>query len=206
MGIPLPGPAKGLRIGLFGGSFDPAHEGHRFVAETGLRRLGLDWVWWIPARGNPLKRDQTPFETRFASALRLADHPRMRVWDIEHRLDLTYTADTLQDIRRLTGDAHLVWLMGADGLAEFDRWSRWQSIAHTVPIAVIARPGSRKAARRSTFARRFFRDRVPQSRARRLPFMAAPAWTYLTARLNPLSSTALRDTGSPNGEEDASPS
>ncbi len=194
--LKLPGPTDGLRIGLFGGSFNPAHSGHLHVAETAMRRLGLDWVWWIVARGNPLKTSHGDFDARLVSASQLASNPRMIVTDVEAQLGLTYTSDTIAAIVNRAPTAHFVWLMGADNLAGFHRWQDWQGIAQTLPIAVIARPGVGLAARNAPFARRFASSRIPASAARKLPFSQPPAWTYLTAPLDPASSTALRATQS----------
>ena len=190
--LTLPGPTRGLRIGLFGGSFNPAHSGHLHVAETAMKRLQLDWVWWIVARGNPLKTAHGDFAERLASARAVAHHPRMLVTDIEARLGLTYTSDTLAAIVARAPEAHFVWLMGADNLAGFHHWQNWQGIAHTLPIAVIARPGVGAGARNSPFARRFAKSRIPSAAARTLATTPPPAWTYLTAPLDPSSSTALR--------------
>jgi len=190
--LKLPGPVDGLRIGLFGGSFNPAHSGHVHVAETAMRRLGLDWVWWIVARGNPLKTAHGDFDDRLASAAALARNPRMIVTDIEAQLGLTYTSDTLAAIVQRAPGAHFVWLMGADNMAGFHFWQDWQGIANTLPIAIVARPGVGTAARNAPFARRFASSRIPASAARTLPMASPPAWTYLTAPLDPASSTALR--------------
>jgi nicotinate-nucleotide adenylyltransferase len=190
--LKLPGPTEGLRIGLFGGSFNPAHSGHMHVAETAMKRLHLDWVWWIVARGNPLKTSHGDFDARVASARALARNPRMIVTDIEAELGLTYTADTLAAIITRAPDAHFVWLMGADNLASFHHWKNWQAIAQSVPIAVVARPGVGPAERNSPFARRFASNRIPAAAARTLATAAPPAWTYLAAPLDPTSSTALR--------------
>jgi nicotinate-nucleotide adenylyltransferase len=190
--LTLPGPTRGLRIGLFGGSFNPAHSGHLHVAETAMKRLQLDWVWWIVARGNPLKTAHGDFAERLASARAVAHSPRMIVTDIEARLSLTYTSDTLAAIVARAPEARFVWLMGADNLAGFHHWQDWQGIAHTLPIAVIARPGIGPDARNSPFARRFAKNRIPGTAARTLASTPPPAWTYLTAPLDPSSSTALR--------------
>ena len=191
--LKLPGPANGLSIGLLGGSFNPAHEGHLHVAETAMRAIGLDWVWWLPARGNPLKSEHGEFAARYQSAAAFADrHPRMRVSDIEMQMGLTYSVDTIAVLQAAAPSARFVWLMGADSLASFQRWKRWQDIARSVPIAVIARPGFERAALSAPFVQRFSASRVRASDASALPFSRTPAWTYLPAPLNPLSSTELR--------------
>lgn len=187
----LPGPARGLAIGLFGGSFNPAHAGHLMVAETALRRLRLDAVWFIVARGNPLKSDHGDFGKRFASASQLARSPRLHVSDMEERLGLTYSIDTIRKLQSSAPDARFVWIMGADNLHGFHRWKDWQDIAARLPVAVIARPGAR-ISRSSAFARKFARARIPEALAPTLARRAAPAWVYLRVRENSVSSTALR--------------
>jgi len=189
----LPGPFRGLRIGLFGGSFNPAHDGHAHVAETARQRLGLDWVWWLPARGNPLKDAQENFASRHASAARLVErHPRMRISDLEVQLGTNYTLDTLCQLLPRLPEARPVWIMGADSLAHFHHWGGWQDIALRIPIAIVARPGVGLQARRSVFAQTFADFRLPESEARRLADTAPPAWVYLSAPWNHASSTALR--------------
>ena len=187
----LPGPAKGLAIGLFGGSFNPAHAGHLLVAEIARRRLKLDQVWWVVARGNPLKSDHGDYATRLASARALARSPGMRVTDIETQLGFTYSIDTLRALQKAAPEARFVWLMGADNLAGFQRWKDWEEIAHHVPIAVIGRPGAR-ITRATDFARKFGRHRLPEADAAKLPHSTPPAWVYIRVRENALSSTALR--------------
>ncbi|WP_346773581.1 nicotinate (nicotinamide) nucleotide adenylyltransferase [Hyphomonas sp.] len=177
---------------MFGGSFNPAHSGHLHVATTAMKRLQLDWVWWIVARGNPLKTGHGDFGERFWSAMAVADHPRMRVTDIESRLGLTYTYRTLSAITHIAPYADFVWLMGADNMVNFHMWSEWQEIARMMPIAIVARPGVGPGARNSPFARRFAHSRIPEAEATILPGLAPPAWVYLTAPLDPISSTAIR--------------
>lgn len=187
----LPGPAKGLAIGLFGGSFNPAHAGHLLVAETARKRLKLDQVWWIVARGNPLKSDHGDYAARLASARAVACIPGMRVTDLEAQLGLTYSIDTLRALQKAAPEARFVWLMGADNLAGFQRWKDWEEIARRVPVAVIGRPGAR-ITRATGFARKFARHRLPEADAAKLPHSTPPAWVYIRVRENTLSSTALR--------------
>lgn len=194
--VKLPGPSAGLKIGLFGGSFNPAHEGHLHVAETAMRRMNLDWVWWIVARGNPLKESHGNYETRLASATGLAAHPRMIVTDIETHLKVNYTRDLLSGLKARAPSAHFVWIMGADNLPGFHRWGGWQEIAQQVPICVIARPGAGPSARLSRFAATFGPARYDSSEATLLPLASPPAWAYLTAPWHPASSTALRRSAS----------
>ncbi|MEM1150331.1 MAG: nicotinate-nucleotide adenylyltransferase [Pseudomonadota bacterium] len=189
---PLPGPYRGLRIGLFGGSFNPAHAGHVHVAETALQRLELDAVWWLVANGNPFKEQNGQYDARFSSAQRLVRHPRMRVTAIERAFGVRYTADLLDRLLpRLTG-AQPVLIIGADNLAGFHLWGRWSQIADRLPIAVISRPGASPKAGLSKFARRFAMAQHPAGAAGRLAGAKAPAWTYIRAPLEPMSSTELR--------------
>ena len=189
----LPGPASGVRVGLLGGSFNPAHAGHLHVAETALARLQLDWVWWIVARGNPLKASHGDYPSRLASAKTFTlRHPRMRVTDIEEKAGLIYTVDTIRLLSARAPTAQFVWLMGGDNLGSFHLWKDWRSIAGMLPIAVIGRPGAGAAARRSPFARTYASARIPEAADSTVASQQAPAWVYLKAPLNPLSSTQLR--------------
>ncbi|MEM7766850.1 MAG: nicotinate-nucleotide adenylyltransferase [Pseudomonadota bacterium] len=190
--ISPPGPYQGLRVGLFGGSFNPAHEGHLHVAQTALTRLQLDWVWWIVARGNPLKESHGVFAARAASARRLASHPRMRVSTIERDLSLTYTRDLLTVLDQRCPGARFVWIMGADNLSGFHHWAGWREIVGRVPLAVISRPDAGPGAKLGRFAQTFRRQRLPESHAPALALADPPAWTVLHAPLHPASSTVIR--------------
>ncbi|HVL42666.1 MAG TPA: nicotinate-nucleotide adenylyltransferase [Brevundimonas sp.] len=188
----------GMAVGLFGGSFNPAHDGHAHVAETALRRLGLDRVVWLVSPQNPLKdaRDSAPLAERMASARTAAklaaDGRSMVVSDFETRAGTQWTVDTLRALTARHPGVRFVWLMGSDNLASFHKWRGWTDIMRMMPVAVIARPGSQLDSRTAPAAARFASARVPAARARLLPDLEAPAWTYLTAPLNPRSSTALR--------------
>lgn len=192
MTLRLPGPYKGLRIGLFGGTFNPAHSGHRHVAIMSMQRLGLDWIWWIPAAGNPLKTEGNSFAARYASARRMAAHPRMRVSDLEVQLGTRYSYDTLRALLPRVQGGEFVWLMGADNLRHFHRWGHWDDIASLLPIAVIARPGDARQARLSKFAQRFAAFRLPSHLAAAYDQYEPPVWTYLPTPLHTASSTDLR--------------
>jgi nicotinate-nucleotide adenylyltransferase len=186
--------APGLRVGVFGGSFNPAHDGHAHVAETARVRLGLDRVLWLVSPQNPLKdaRDSAPLAVRLASARRVAKGARMVVTDFETRIDARYTVDTLRVLKARHPGVKFVWIMGGDNLAGFHRWRGWTDIFHLVPIAVIARPGSLKKSRFAPAARRFGATRLPSRQGRLLPDAPPPAWIYLRGPLNGLSSTGLR--------------
>ena len=182
------------RVGILGGSFNPAHPGHRHISLEALKRLNLDEVWWLVAPQNPLKpqRGMAPLERRFADALRLARHPRIRVLDIEARLGTRYTADTVTELQRLFGQTRFVWLMGADNLAQIRRWERWTEIFRRVPIAVLARPTYCLRGLAELAARRYAHRRVAPQAARRLADVRPPAWVFLPIRLDASSATEIR--------------
>jgi nicotinate-nucleotide adenylyltransferase len=184
----------GMRVGLYGGSFNPVHSGHLHVAQTALTRLGLDRVIWLVSPQNPLKsRGETAaLSRRLADARRLAGGPRMVVSDIEARLRARYTIDTLRRLQKRYPGVHFVWIMGADSLAGLHRWRSWQEILRRLPMAVVDRPGTSLPARLSIAAQRFSSARRPEREARRLADLAPPAWVFLTAPHDPSSSTALR--------------
>ncbi len=189
----LPGPSDGLSIGLIGGSFDPPHAGHVHVIRTAQTRIGLDWVWAIPARGNPLKKTQTPFAKRMDLAREMFTGPRARVTPLEHDLGLTYTVDVIAALQRRAPGARFVWIMGADSLQSFHRWRNWRQIADMVPIAVISRPGAFPSAGLSRLAKTYSASRIPQGEAGALAYLKPPAWTLIKAPHAPQSSTAIRN-------------
>ncbi len=181
-------------IGLFGGSFNPPHQGHLLVAEIALRRLGLDQLWWLVTPGNPLKsrNELAPLAERLAACEALAEDPRIKITAFEKTLGTSYTARTLEFIRARNPHVHFIWIMGADNLAGFHRWQRWQKIATTFPIAVIDRPGSTLAYLSSKTARTFDYARVDEEDAGVLWQKRAPAWTFIHGPRSTLSSTAIR--------------
>jgi nicotinate-nucleotide adenylyltransferase len=192
--IVLPPNAPGMRIGLFGGTFDPAHAAHRAACLLALRRLGLDRVWWLVTPGNPLKdtKGLAPLAKRVAAAQALAHHPRIDVTDLEAELGVAYTYETVSYLRRRCPGVHFVWIMGADNLRSFHRWQRWRGIAQLVPIAVVDRLGPSLYATGSAAAQALARYRLPEAAARKLADHKPPAWIYLHGLKSPLSSTALR--------------
>ena len=190
-GLPL---APGMRVGLLGGSFNPAHEGHLHVAETAMRRMDLDRVVWLVSPQNPLKdaAQTAPLDQRMAGARAIAASPSMLISVFETRAGTRWTVDTLRALKARHPAVDFVWLMGSDNLAGFHRWRGWTDIFRLMPIAVVARPGSLLESRTAPAAARFATFRVPSRKARLMPGGATPAWTYLRAPLNPESSTALR--------------
>ncbi|MEO8811497.1 MAG: nicotinate-nucleotide adenylyltransferase [Caulobacteraceae bacterium] len=186
--------APGMRVGLYGGSFDPAHEGHAHVARTAARRLGLDRVIWLVAPRNPLKTSGAALDlaARQTGVARLARGPLMVVSDAERRLATRYTIDTVRALKVRFPGVHFVWIMGADGLGELHRWREWTALMREIPVAVVARPGASLRSRLSPAARRFAAARLPSTAARRLVATRPPAWVYIAAPWNFASSTALR--------------
>lgn len=190
-------PARHLRIGLLGGSFNPAHPGHRHVALVALQRLRLDAVWWLVSPQNPLKpaAGMARLADRLASARRVARHPRFQVTTLESDLGTRFTADTVAALCRRFPATRFVWLMGADNLFSVHRWQRWTDIFHRVPVAVIVRTPYSVRASRGMAAYRFRRWRLPERRACRLAARTAPAWVFLHVRRHPASSTEIRRQG-----------
>ncbi len=188
--------SRSQAIGLFGGSFNPAHTGHLHVANCGLQRLGLSQIWWMVSPGNPLKTDQPPYEERVASVRALGLPPRMRISHMERDFGTKYTVDTLRQAKEHWPRASFVFLMGADNLRQLPQWKGWREIMESVPIAVIARSNAQTSdslkARLSQAARMYDNARIPECQAHTLAWHQAPAWVYLTAPLNRLSSTVLR--------------
>lgn len=177
-----------------GGSFNPAHAGHRHISLLALTRLGLDEVWWLVSPQNPLKSrtGMASFGRRFAMAALQARHPRIIVSDLEVRLGTTFTFDTLAALARYYPNTDFVWLMGADNLGQIHRWQHWRGIFANIPIAVFDRPPHRLRTLASPAASAFARHRLDASRSRALATTTPPAWLFFMSRLEPLSSTELR--------------
>lgn len=182
------------RIGLLGGSFNPAHDGHRDISLAALAYLDLDEVWWVVSPQNPLKPEtgMAPFAERLAGAEAMAEHPRIRVTDIEARIGTRFTADTLKTLVTRFPRCRFVWLMGADNLAQISSWRDWTRIFHLTPIAVFDRPTYTVKALTALAARRFRRARRREAALKSLPAAPAPAWVFVHHRLNPISATAIR--------------
>ena len=204
--IPLDRPdaaPRPTRIGLLGGSFNPAHAGHLHVSREALARLRLDKVWWLVSPQNPLKptTGMAPFVERFAGAVEVAAaDPRIVVSDFEVRHGLSFTVDTLARLTRLPG-IRFVWLIGADNLLQMPRWRHWERLFQACPVAVLARAPYLERAGKGMAAQRFAAARIDERAAGSLADMPPPAWVLLHNRMHPASSTAIRNGG--RGQEDA---
>jgi nicotinate-nucleotide adenylyltransferase len=183
------------RIGLLGGSFNPAHRGHRRISLAAMRMLRLDEIWWLVSPGNPLKEgdaDMAPFEARLASAEHLARGAPIRASDFELREGTRYTVDTVRRLKRRYPEHDFIWLLGSDTLPNFHKWRDWRGLARELPIAVIRRPGYDRqvhAARAMGWLRRFVR---PFSQAKHWTEWSAPAIFFLRLPPDPTSATAIR--------------
>lgn len=190
-------PAKpGMCIGLLGGSFDPAHEGHAHITREALKRFGLDEVWWLVSPGNPLKsHGPADIDRRIEHAHQVMQHPRVTITDIEAHLGTRYTAQTLRALKRLYPGVQFVWLMGADNLVQFSQWQDWQWIMRNVPVGVLARPGQRVSARSSKTARVFGQARLSSRASHQLGRAATPSWCFLNVPMLDHSSSEIRARG-----------
>ncbi len=194
--IKPPAFGPGQRIGLFGGSFNPAHRGHYMVALYALKKLRLDWVWWLVSPQNPLKdpSETAEYATRLALTRGIARHPRFVVTDLEKQMEARTTAETLRGLAPILPRAHFVWIMGADSFANLHRWHDWLEIPETLPLAVLARPGYLLRALGGPAATRFAENQLPSHLAPRLAMCPPPAWCFIPMPLRPESSTAIRKT------------
>ena len=192
--VRLPRAAPGMRIGLYGGSFNPAHAGHRHVSLLALKLLRLERIWWIVTPGNPLKDwgELAATAERVAQARRVAAHPSIEVTSFEEAIGARYSVDTLAFLARRCPGVEFVWIMGADNLAGFHRWRGWETIASLMPILVVDRPGFTLKATRSRAAVRLAPYRVDEAATPALASMRPPAWLFLHGPRSSLSSTELR--------------
>lgn len=183
-----------MRVGLFGGSFNPPHEAHRAASLLALKKLRLDRVWWLVTPGNPLKDTQElpALETRIARAQSLADHPRIDVTGVEAVIRTKYSCETIRWVLGQCAGVKFVWIMGADNLKTFHRWKNWRDIFMMIPIAVVDRGGLSLTATSGAAAHHFARARLPENQAVSLADREPPAWVYLHGLKSDISSTALR--------------
>ncbi len=193
------------RIGLLGGSFNPAHEGHRHISLLAIELLALDQVWWLVSPQNPLKpaRGMTGYAERLAQARGVARHPRIRVSQIERLLNTRHTVDTLNALTAARRRLRFVWIMGADNLLQLPLWYRWPEFFASVPIAVFDRPTYSLRALQGKAARRFRVSRIHPWMARRLALMTPPAWVFLARAHDWRSATAIREQRSHLGRPSA---
>jgi nicotinate-nucleotide adenylyltransferase len=190
----MPHVERGMTVGLFGGSFNPPHEGHLLVAEIAMRRLALDNLWWMVTPGNPLKSrsELVSLSDRIAASEKLIDDPRIKVTAFEQALDTRFTADTVAHVAARNPGIRFVWIMGADSLKTFHLWQNWRQIVATFPIAIVDRPGATLSLVSSTMARAYDHARIDEEDAANLAMRPAPAWTFLHDRRSSISSTQLR--------------
>nr|WP_170438778.1 nicotinate-nucleotide adenylyltransferase [Ruegeria arenilitoris] len=192
----IPYARPGQVVGLFGGSFDPPHQGHVHVTLEAMKAFGLDRVWWLVSPGNPLKsRGPAPIDQRVEAARSIMQHPKVEVTDIEDLTGTRATADTLAALRRLYPQVRFVWLMGADNLSQFHKWKDWRLIMDTVPVGVVARPGDRISARMSPAARVYGKYRIDGTARHLLGRADAPAWCFVNVPMVDVSSTQIRSKG-----------
>jgi len=179
---------------LLGGSFNPAHEGHRLVSLMALRQLQLDQVWWLVSPQNPLKSesDMAPLDQRLRGAEKRAAHPKIVTTDIEAHLGTRFTVDTVAALQHRYAQVHFVWLMGADNMIQLPRWAKWRELVETIPMAIYPRPGFNLKARLSPAATTYRSSWLDASDAARLPRLKAPAFCFLEGPQNPISATKLR--------------
>jgi nicotinate-nucleotide adenylyltransferase len=190
----MPPTSPGMKIGLFGGTFNPPHEAHRAASMLAMKKLGLDRVWWLVTPGNPLKENSRlpPLKARIEAARKVAASPRIDVTGIEAELGTQFTYDTVKRLRQRRPGTEFVFIVGADNLAHLHRWERWSDLLHKITLAVVDRPEFELSSLASPAAVAFSRFRVTESKARTIPRLAPPAWVFLRGLKSELSSTALR--------------
>ena len=187
---------RAMRVGLLGGSFDPAHEGHVHLSREALKRFQLDRIVWLVSPGNPLKPNPpAAMRRRIDTAQSIVQHPRIHISDFEGRHKSRYTYDTIRKLRFVWPDVQFVWLMGADNLAQFHKWENWRDIMETVPIGVLARPGLRLSARNSVTSRIYQNARLSAKQSRLLALGEAPRWCFVNMPMRSISSSAIRQSG-----------
>lgn len=199
--------ACGQRIGLLGGSFNPAHDGHRHLSLYALRQLRLDSVWWLVSPQNPLKKseDMASLADRLAHARKIARHPGIKVSDIETRLGTRYTVDTLLALKRTCPGHRFVWLMGADNLQQLPKWHRWEQIMGAVPVAVFDRAPYSWNVLGQQAAIRFRRFQWRQADGRALADATPPAWGFFRMKRHPMSATEIRSHGATPWSDPSAP-
>jgi nicotinate-nucleotide adenylyltransferase len=192
--IPLPIALPGMRIGLFGGTFNPPHAAHRAASLLALKRLGLDRIWWLVTPGNPLKENRAlpSLQARLAASRKVASHPAIVVTGLEAALNTRFTRDTVAKLQARFPKVRFVLIVGADNLAILHKWKNWRELAENIPIAVVDRPESDLTALSTPAPAALARARIDESDAAVLSLLEPPAWVFLHGLKSVLSSTALR--------------
>jgi nicotinate-nucleotide adenylyltransferase len=182
-------------VGILGGSFNPAHEGHRHISLYALKLLGLDAVWWMVSPQNPLKSatNMASFEKRIASAVEASNHPDIYVTDIEQQMNTRYAVDTLAALKNHFPRTNFIWLMGTDNLLQVHRWHHWEKLFDLVPMAVLDRPPHGNSIKSCPALERFRANLLQQEQAQLLKTSKPPAWTILHIPLNEQSATNIRE-------------
>jgi len=185
----------GRTIGLLGGSFNPAHSGHRHISLYALKYLGLDAIWWMVSPQNPLKstKDMASLKNRMASARKTKNHNKIIITDIEKQLGTRYTADTLKNLKKHFPSTKFIWLMGTDNLRQINKWQKWENIFKMMPIAILDRPPHDDIIRSCKAKSRFKDSFIKQEKAKILKYTDTPAWTILHIPLNSISATSIRE-------------
>ena len=191
---PSPNTVSGLRIGILGGSFNPAHQGHRFISMAALERLGLDQVWWLVAPQNPLKSEDSlaPLKARLDGADKISKEKNIHVLDLEGPLGFEFTVDTLGFLKVQYPETHFIWLMGADCLGELHKWKSWEKIMTSIPLGVFSRPGYEAIALGGKAATHYKKYRVMEEKFKSLVVTEPPAWGYIGIEGQDISGTRLR--------------
>ena len=181
-------------IGLMGGSFNPAHSGHKLISELAIKRLSLDKLWWLVSPQNPLKPkdDMAGIEERVQHAAKVSGHPKIKVMTIESYLNTQYTIEILEILTQRFPSTRFVWIMGADNLVQFSEWKDWEKIASLVRIAVFDRPNFSLKSLASKMPRRFFRNRLRERQGLALRNKFPPAWIFFHTNLSHISATKIR--------------
>ncbi len=192
---PMPPASAGMKIGLFGGSFNPPHAAHRAASMLAMKKLGLDRVWWLVTPGNPLKENSRlpPLDRRIAAARKIAASPRIDVTGVEAELGTRYTFDTVTRLLQRRPGVDFVFIVGADNLAQLHKWERWRALLRSIPLAVVDRPEFELSSLAAPAAVAFGQFRVTESKARTIPRLRPPAWVFLRGLKSQLSSTAMRE-------------
>ncbi|MEC8287511.1 MAG: nicotinate-nucleotide adenylyltransferase [Pseudomonadota bacterium] len=183
------------KIGLLGGSFNPAHHGHLSISKIALRRLGLNQIWWIVSPRNPLKKYDFlyDFEERVFSARKIINTNNISISKLELNAQIKYTIGTLEYLRTRYHRSRFVWIMGADNLNQFHLWKEWEKIIRLMPIAIIDRPSSSLNVTSSVFANKYRAYRIDEADSSQLIYYKKPAWVFMHTKLNYQSSSQLRN-------------